>query len=142
MPHWESIDPEMLVRRTVEAPISRRQMLRQGALATGALAGLSLFDVGPALASAGRQPRPIPGGFDANFNPVPVDPFIHVLPPAYGFEMSTITDFRGEVVAGEVQGTAHNGNGGTRSFDCDMRFMRGEYIGRDGRRRDATFGFI
>jgi hypothetical protein len=117
-------------------------MLRRGALATGALAGLSLFDIGPAFAAAGRQPRPIPGGFDVNFNPVPEDPFIHVLPPAYGFEMSTITDFRGEVVAGEVQGTAHNGHGGIRSFDCDMRFMRGEYIGRDGRRRDATFGFI
>jgi hypothetical protein len=142
MRHWDSIDPEQLVSRTIEAPISRRQMLRRGAIATGAVAGLSLLDVAPALAATGRQPRPIPGGFDANFNPVPTNPFIHVLPPAYGFEMSTITDFHGEVVAGEVQGTAHGSNGATHTFDCDMRFMRGEYVGRDGRRRNGTFGFI
>jgi hypothetical protein len=52
------------------------------------------------------QPRPILGGFDENFNPVPEDPFIHLLPPAFGFEMSTITDFRGVVEATGIQGKA------------------------------------
>ena len=53
-----------------------------------------------------HDPRPIPGGFDGNFDPVPADPSVHVLPPAVGFEMSTITDFDGVVGAAEIQGTA------------------------------------
>jgi hypothetical protein len=142
MRHWDSIDPEELLSRTVEAPMSRRQVLRRGALATGAVAGLSLLDAAPALAHFGSQPRPIPGGLDASFNLVPTDPLIHVFPPAYGLEMSTITDFHGVVAAGEVQGQAHGSDGSVRGFDCDMRFMRGEYVGQDGRRRDGVFGFI
>jgi hypothetical protein len=144
MHRWESIDPLELSGRSssFERPMSRRQALRTGAVAVGAVAGLSLADAVPALASRGSQPRPIPGGFDQNFNLVPKDPFIHVLPPAYGLEMSTITDFHGVVVAGEVQGVAHGSNGAVRSFDCDMRFMRGRYVSLDGRHRDGLFGFI
>jgi hypothetical protein len=56
--------------------------------------------------------------------------------------MATITDFHGVVVAGEVQGNAHGSDGSTYTFDCDMRFMRGRYVGRDGKARNGTFGFI
>jgi hypothetical protein len=73
---------------------------------------------------------------------VPKDPFIHVLLPAVGLEMSTITDFDGVIAAGEMQGTAHVSDGSAYSFDCDMRFMRGSYIGMDGRRREGAFGFV
>jgi len=142
MSRWDSTESFGPVERVVDAPISRRRALQTGALAAGALAGLSLADAAPALAWWGSQPRPIPGGFDQNFNPVPVNPFIHVLPPDFGFEMSTITDFQGVVVAGEVQGTARGTDGSTRSFDCDMRFMKGTYVGRDGRKHKRSFGFI
>jgi hypothetical protein len=59
----------------------------------------------------GGMPNPIPGGFDANFQPVPNDPLVHVLPPGIGFEMSTITDFNGGVGASEIRGTAHGSDG-------------------------------
>jgi len=119
--------------------VSRRQFLRGGAVAVGAVAGAGFVDVASVFGAPGADPRPIPGGFDENFNPVPRDPLIHVLPPAAGFEMSTITDFNGVVGAGEVQGTA---NGGQFNFDADMRFMQGMYVGTDRRLRQATFGFI
>jgi hypothetical protein len=105
----------------------------------GGVAGLGLVDPSFALGSASSHPRPIPGGFDLNFNPVTSDPFIHVLSPSVGSEMSTITDFNGVIGASETQGTA---NHGAYSFDCDMRFMRGVYVGVDGRPHNAAFGFI
>jgi hypothetical protein len=86
-------------------------------------------------------PRPIPGGFSDAFVPVPADPFIHVLPPSVGFEMSTITDFNGVVGAAEIRGTAVGG-GVTYDFDVDMRFMKGRYIATDGRLREGAFAFV
>ena len=127
--------------RALTAGLSRAQFLRRTAVAAGGVAGLGL--VGPQWAyAANRSPRPIPGGFDENFNIVPSDPFIHVLPPAVGFEMSTITDFNGVIAAAEIQGTAHGSDGTSYTFDADMRFMRGIYRSMDGRRRDGAFGFV
>jgi hypothetical protein len=133
---------EGALTRAVTDRTSRGQVLRRGAVAVGALSSLNLLDVARAFAAAGAQPRPIPGGLDANFNPVPHHPFIHVLPPALGFEMSTITDFRGAIAAADIQGTAHGSDGSKYTFDADMRFMRGRYVGRDGRPRWGSFGFI
>jgi hypothetical protein len=108
----------------------------------GGVAGLGLVDPSLVFASAVAAPRPIPGGFDTNFNPVPEGAFIHVLPPSVGFEMSTITDFNGVIGASESQGSARGSDGSTYDFDCDMRFMRGVYVGLDGRKHNASFGFI
>ena len=134
--------PAGLAERLPVARLSRRQALRRGALAAGAFGGLGMLDVPSAFASWGAQPKPIPGGFDESFNLVPKDPFIHVLPPAVGFEMATITDFRGTIAAGETQGTAVGSDGSRYTFDTDMRFMQGQYVGRDGRRRWGSFGFV
>jgi hypothetical protein len=143
MRRWDPVElPEQVFARPFETPMSRGQALRRGAAATAALAGLGMVDAAPALAAWGSQPRPIPGGFDENFNLVPSDPFIHVLPPYYGLEMSTITDFHGVLAGGEVQGRARGSDGVTYGFDADMRFMRGTYIGLDGRRRLGSFGFV
>jgi hypothetical protein len=117
-------------------------LVRRGAVVVGGVATLGLVTAGPAFGEGRSDPLPIPGGFDENFNPVPKDPFIHVLPPAIGFEMSTITDFMGEVAAAEIQGTAHGSDGSTYTFDADMRFMRGLYVGKDGRLRQGSFGFV
>src|ERR1700759_1073160 len=120
---------------------SRRQALRRGAFALGGVAGLGLLDPSLVLGSSKTAaPRPIPGGFDLNFNLVASDAFIHVLPPGIGFEMSTITDFNGVVGGSETQGNAVGSDGTTYSFDCDMRFMQGVYVGLDNRVHNGSFG--
>jgi hypothetical protein len=131
-----------LVERTASAAMSRGQFLRRTALAGGAVAGLGLLRARGAFGASGFDPKPIPGGFDENFNPVPSDPFIHVLPPTIGFEMATITDFDGVLAAAEIQGTAHGTDGSQYTFDTDMRFMQGRYVGMDGHLRTGSFGFI
>jgi hypothetical protein len=125
------------------ARITRRRLLQDGAVGLGALSGLALIDPVAVLAKKKTGvPRPIPGGFDQNFQIVPKDPFVHVLPPGIGFEMSTITDFKGVVGASETRGTARGSDGSRWEFDADMRFMRGEFVGMDGRRDHGAFGFI
>ena len=121
---------------------SRGQFLRRGAVAAGGIAGLRLVDPVAAFARSAGDPVPIPGGLGANFVPVPQDPFIHVLPPGIGFEMSTITDFKGVVGGSEIRGTARGSDGTTYDFDTDMRFMQGSYIATDGRLRTGSFGFV
>ena len=121
---------------------SREQFVRRSALAAGGVAGAGLLNPAAAFARSAGDPRPIPGGFDETFTPVPSNPFIHVLPPQVGFEMSTITDFSGVIGASEIQGTARGSDGSVYGFDTDMRFMQGTYVGLDGRLRKGSFGFI
>lgn len=123
-------------------PVSRRRLLRDGAVAIGGLAGAGLIDPSAAIARANAAPRPIPGGIDKNLNAVPRDPLVHVLSPGIGSEMSTITDLKGVVAGSEIRGTAHGSDGSTWDFDTDMRFMHGVYIGVDRRLRHGTFGFV
>ena len=130
-----------LFERVIRAGVSRRQFLRRTTAVVAGLGGLELLRAVPAFAG-GSDPKPIPGGFSADFVPVPIDPLIHILPPAVGFEMSSITDFNGVVGAAEIQGTARGSDGSTFGFDTDMRFMRGAYVGTDGRFRQGAFGFI
>jgi hypothetical protein len=121
--------------------LSRRRLIQGGA---GVFGVATLGGVGAGRASAAKpdwQPRPIPGGLAENFSPVPVDPVIHVLPPSIGFDVSTITDFKGVVGAAEIRGTATDG-ATTYDFDADMRFMKGQYITIDGQLRDAAFAFV
>ena len=106
------------------------------------LAGLGLLDPRLALALGGSGPRPIPGGLDQNLMPVPKNPVVHVLPPGIGFEMSTITNFKGVVAASEIRGRAHGSDASKWDFDTDMRFFSGSYVGVDGRLRKGAFGFI
>ena len=132
-------------------PLSRKQFLRRSAAFAAGIAAVSILDSSPVSAEddslRGRhrrigEPRPIPGGFGPDFSFMPHDPFIHVLPPAIGLEMSTITDFNGVVAAAEVQGTAQGSDGSAYWFDADMRTMNGVYIDIDGRHREHAFGFI
>ena len=124
------------------AHFTRRRLLQGSAVGLGGLAGVGLLDQASVLAKRPRSPRPIPGGFDQSFKMVPKDPFIHVLAPGIGSEMSTITDFTGVVGASEIRGTAHGSDGSTYDFDTDMRFMRGDYVGLDRHVHHGTFGFI
>ena len=140
-----------LARRTDR--LSRRRLLGRGVALAGGIVGLGLLDTSSMLAPAasatpggfgrrGGDPRPIPGGFDQNFTPVPVNPLVHVLPPAVGFDMSTIFDFNGVVAAGEIQGLADGSDGSAYWFDADMRFMKGAYMDLNGRMQEHSFGFV
>jgi len=121
--------------------LSRRRLIQGGAGLLGAAALGSVDAKSAAAAKPNWEPRPIPGGFAEDFSLVPVDPFIHVLPPSVGLEMSTITDFKGVVGAAEMRGTA-TGGGVTYDFDADMRFMKGQYITVDGQLHSAAFAFV
>jgi hypothetical protein len=125
-----------------DAGISRRQAIGRGAVALGGLAAGGLLDPGLVSALVGSGPRPIPGGFDQHLKPVPKDPFVHVLPPGIGFEMSTISDFKGIVAGSEIRGRARGSDGSQWDFDTDMRFFSGSYVALDGRLRRGAFGFI
>jgi hypothetical protein len=109
-------------------------------MAVGASFGL------PAFAAAAKPgtgiPNPIPGGFDEEFNLVPSDPFIHVLPPAPGLEMATITDFNGTVAAAEIRGAAVGSDDSEYGFDADMRFMQGTFVDTAKRLRRGAFAFV
>jgi hypothetical protein len=88
------------------------------------------------------DPKPIPGGLSLDFQPVPSDPFAHVLAPFLPFEMSTIGDFNGTLGAAEIQGSARGSDGTTYTFDTDMRFMAGTYVDTSGNVEHGSFAFI
>ena len=134
-----------------ERSLSRRRFLTTAAAGTlGLVLGSGLRLPAPAYADddlPGVAPRPIPGGLTGEQFGITGDTeLFHVFPPAPGFELSTITDFNGFVGAAHIKGTGTGTNPETGDsrlfFDADMRFMRGRYIGVDGRQHDGTFGFI
>ncbi len=133
---------ELALFEGVSAAVSRRELLGRSAIALGGMSGASLLDPTSVFARANAGPRPIPGGFDTSGKPVPKDPLVHVLIPGIGFEMATISNFTGVVAGSEVRGQAHGSDGSIWDFDTDMRFMKGTYVGLDGRRRKGAFGFV
>lgn len=118
------------------AMLSRRQFLGTAAGATGIVLGSGLWIPGQALAwGDGAAPRHIPG--DTPFLGPGTEVF-HVFVPGRGNEPSTIFDFDGTGT-----GTDTRTGATTRlTFDNDMRFMQGAYIGVDGKKHRGTFGFI
>jgi hypothetical protein len=126
------------------AMLSRRQFITTSVGATGAVLSSGLWF--PAVAHAGGNvaPQPIPGGTEILG---PGTELFHVFPPAHGNEPSTIFDFNGFVGVAHIQGTGtgtDTGTGTTSSllFDVDNRFMKGVYVGVDGKKHTGTFGFI
>jgi hypothetical protein len=96
----------------------------------------------PALARAGG------GTTSAAPVPVPANPAaggLHINLPGVNVEPSTITNLNGFVGIGEARGagTATLATGATQRlfFDVDNRFMKGEYVGEDGRLHHGTFAF-
>ena len=122
--------------------MTRRQFITTAAGMTGAAIGSGLWM--PALAHAakpaGAAPPPIPGGIQP-FGPG--TEVFHVFLPGRGNEPSTITDFHGFVGLAQVtgHGTANPGNR-RLFFDNDIRFMKGHYVGVDGRQHNGTIGFF
>jgi hypothetical protein len=126
--------------------LSRRQFLRTSAGASGAVVSSGLWL--PALAHANQSPqvapRPIPGGTQFLG---PGTELFHAYEPLHAVEPLTIFDFQGVVGIAHLQGTGTGTNTRTGTstrlvFDVDNRFMRGVYVGVDGKKHTATFGFI
>jgi hypothetical protein len=115
-----------------------RAVSRRNFVSASGLAGL-LTVAGAVDASPGSEPRPIPGGFQG-----PGGELFHVFFFGPGAEPSTITDFNGSVGVAAVQGPWSGGPPATppRVFDTDMRFMDGEYVGKDGKQHHGAFVFI
>ena len=89
-------------------------------------------------------PEPIPGGV----SPFGILVHHYPLPPpgtplASLTEPSEITDFNGFIGDTSIRG-AGTGTGfaAPLAFRSDVGFMKGEYIGEDGRHHHGTFGFI
>jgi hypothetical protein len=122
------------------AMLSRRQFIRTSVGATGAVLSSALWIPAVAHASGGAQvpPIPIPGG---------VAPGIHVFLPGHGAEPSTIFDFNGFIGVAHLTGTGTGTDTTTGAttpllFDIDNRFMKGVYVGVDGKKHRGTFGFV
>lgn len=131
-----------------ERPFTRRQ-----AVATGA-AVLSVLSL-PRVAFGAKPnagPNPVPSVL------LPDPPFdIHIQLPGYPpfgspdpatNDPSTITDFNGHIGLTYVRGTGtrtDKATGATTSglpFEVDLRFMNGEFVASDGRRRHGAFALI
>jgi hypothetical protein len=121
--------------------ISRGAFIRRSGVTAAALAGLSALESRLAFASS-SEPKPIPGGFGMGFQSVTKNPAFHVFQPLKGGELNSISDFSGFVAATEIQGKATGSDGSKYSYDCDMRFMQGDYLDLGGHIRHGTFGFI
>ena len=121
------------------AAVSRRNFLQAGATLAASLAVPLALPASPEVA----LPNPIPGGLDLLGN----GQTFHVFLPGTSPELATITDFNGVLGAADILGS-WTGDGVTPPpdtpliFDADMRFMSGEYIGRDGRHHQGAFAFV
>ena len=124
------------------AMMSRRQFMMTAAGTTGAVLSSGLWMPGVAQAQGSRvDPKPIPGGFTA------FGVFIHHFPPGPVNEPSQITDLHGSIGLANLKGTGTGINRDTGAptpllFAVDNRFMKGIYIGVDGKKHTGTFGFI
>ena len=115
--------------------VSRRQFLKTAAGAAGVVLGSSLWK--PALADGGgADPKPIPTGIRGP------NGLLHIYLPGSGAETSTITDFAGFVGVANVKGQGTTNDGTRLYFDVDSRFMKGIYLGTDGRPHRGAFALV
>jgi hypothetical protein len=127
----------------VSMAMSRRQFLGTAAGAAGLLLASSFLP--PARATVRADPMPIPGGFSEFGH------FYHQLYPnrdtADTEDPSTITDFNGHIGLAYVTGMGTHtdkmtGMESRLPYRVDLRFMKGVYVGQDGRRHRGAFAAI
>ena len=127
----------------VTRAMSRRHFLGTAAGAAGLLLSSSVLS--PARAAGRADPRPIPGGF-SDFGH-----FYHQRYPnettAQTEDPSTITDFLGHIGLAYVEGMGMHtdkmtGAAGPLPYRVDLRFMKGIYVGQDGKLHYGAFAAI
>jgi hypothetical protein len=130
-----AIDRHETRLRLIEEGLSRRRFLHVSAGASGVLfAG----GVGSSTLAATCEPQPIPH----TLSPGGGLPSIHILLPGVAHpadaDPSTITDFNGQIGYAIIDGTGTRtdlatGEVTTNPFEVDLRFMKGQFVGADGR---------
>jgi len=129
---------------------SRRRLLGTTAVTAGLVVGADLLAPVSAWADSPKNagtPRPIPEGIQP-FGPT--GPVFHLnLPPESEIrtndDFSTIIDFNGTVGLSHLQGTGVGVTSGVSknlNFDMDCRFLKGHYVGTDGKVHQGTFSFV
>ena len=118
--------------------VSRRRLLDTSAAVAGAAIGAPwLASVASAAPPGPGEPRPIPETLAFGPNA------FHVQLPGPGVELSLITDFEGTIGVADILGTAiGTGDPANLTFDADVRFMDGHFLGTDGRVHVRTVGFV
>src|SRR5882724_36562 len=132
---------------------SRRDFIRTaaGAGAAGFLISSGLFST--TVAASSTDPKPIPGGEQLLFpDPTVFHLHLHGFPPfpdnnPATKDPSVITDFNGHIGLAYVNGTGTHTDlvSGVQShltFGVDLRFMKGEYVGEDGKPHHGAFALI
>jgi hypothetical protein len=106
----------------------------------------------PARAAVCADPKPIPGGLEFLGDGT----LYHALAPGHPVfgtlgpdkeDPSTITDFNGRIGLAYVQGMGTHmdkttGDVSHLPYEVDLRFMKGEYVGKDGKNHHGTFTLI
>lgn len=141
-------------RHAHEHNLTRRQFLKAGFALAGAAAGAGLLQGTSLAARRGTGIPPQVAGFSPAlkdtfgveipfFLPVEIDPFTaapgSVSPP------TTIWDFNGFVGMVEADGVsnpAHTSDDEPRRWACDIRFMKGVFVDREGNTQRGAFGFF
>jgi hypothetical protein len=124
-----------------ERALTRRQFLATTGLAGGAVVTSSIWMPMLAEASGSAAPTPIPYGTTIN------GALFRFLFPVAGTDVSSIFNFNGVVGVADIDGPGAGTYKGkplpaNAEFGSDNRFMKGIYIGTDGKRHRGTFAFI
>jgi hypothetical protein len=134
---------------------SRRQFLQASGLLLGAVAAGFPWGEGTAFAAkpGSGLPSQLPDGSQALedalgipipfFRPIEVNPFTAAFNPVAN--PTTIWDFNGAlglIAAHGVSDPNHNSDSVARFWNCDVRFMTGEFRDRDGHTQQGTFCFF
>lgn len=128
-----------------ERALSRRHFLAAAGLAGGAAVTSSIWMPQVAQGSSSVAPTPIPYGTTI---PGPSgNVLFHFQFPVADTDVSSIFNFKGVVGVADINGPGagvHDGKalGADSQFGSDNRFMKGVYIGTDGKRHRGTFAFI
>jgi hypothetical protein len=138
------LDIDPMHQRRANRPsgaMSRRAVVHAGGVTFGSAAVAAAL--GPAAAAGRRlRPVPIPGGIEVGGKR------FHLYPPEPGNDVSTITDFVGDVGVAVIDGRweVTEGDPDDRvrrgAYEIDLRFMKGLFRGADKGFHQATFGFV
>jgi len=129
-----------------ERALSRRNFLAAAGLAGGAAVTSSIWLPQFAQASGSKAaPTPIPYGTTIpgpGGNPV----LFNFQFPVANTDVSSIFNFKGVVGVADIEGPGagvHDGKAlDGAHFGSDNRFMKGVYVGTDGKHHHGTFAFI
>lgn len=130
--------------------LTRRQFLKMAAVAIGASGATLLSRSALAAPPGSGLPEQIPYGSPVLeslfgleipfFLPFEVDPF-----SGANADPSTIYNFNGSLGLLEADGVSdaeHNSDGVPRTWACDVRFMKGVFVDRDGNKQRGAFAFF